>query len=189
MAIQAIPVVGSQLDRAVVAYLIANGVGLWKWTKNGDCVIAPANSLQVKTFPNLTVSSHQSEHDPIESGNEDFQVSIACKFSAAGAAQQSNPYAARVMMDATIGLMLACMLQSNDGATLDLAAANITAAGLALATSGSAQDQANNADMANFTALQVHFLGTSARGRPDEAGCDWVHISGFKIIACPSAIN
>jgi hypothetical protein len=189
MAITAIPVIGSQLDRAIVAYLIANGVGLWRWTKQGDCVIWPADGLAVRTYPNVTVWSHRSTHTPVLTGIEEFETSITCKFSAAGAVQAANPYAIRVARDAILGLALACMLQSDDGSTLDATARAITAAGRALVTKGTAQEQANNADMAAFTCLHVYYLGTTARGLPEEEGCDWVEVRGFRISACPSAID
>ena len=188
MAIQAIPNVGTQLDRAIVAYLIANGVGLWRWTKIGDCVVWPADGLAIKTYPNITVWSHQSTHTPVLTGIEEFDTTVTCKFSAAGAAQQANPYSVRVARDAILGLMLACMLQSDDGATLDATAKAITTAGRALATAGTDQEKTNNADMAQFTCLHVYYHGTISRGKPDEAGCDWVEMRGFKISACPTAI-
>ena len=85
-AIAPLPNVGTQLDRAIAAYLIANGVGLWKWTKAGDCVVWPADGLSVKTYPNVVSWSHRSTHSPVPTGIEEFETNVTMKFSAAGAA-------------------------------------------------------------------------------------------------------
>ena len=185
-----LPNVAGQLDRACAAYLIGNGVGVWKWTKAGDCVIWPADALAIKTYPNITIRSPRSRHTPELTGIEEFQeVVFTCKFSLAGSRQSDNPFAFRVARDLILGKMLACMLQSSDNRTLDATARAITTAGRALATSGTDQEQANNADMANFTCLHVYYLGTLDRGLANEEGCDWGEVRGFRISACPSAIN
>lgn len=181
--------VGSQLDRAVTAYLISNGVGKWKVQNPGDCTVSPADGLAISTYPHVIVLSHSSTHDPAPTGDEAFMVRIICKFGVAGARQQANPYAARVARDAIVGLMLTLMLQTDDNATLDLTAANITAAGRALAADADPLIAANNADMANFTALHVGYHGTTTRGDPDQEGCAWVEIREFRITACPTAID
>lgn len=190
MAIAPLANPGSMLDRGIAAYLISQGIGLWRWTKNGDCVIFPADALAIKTYPNIGVLSHVSQHDPAPSGIEQFHVILSCKFSLAIAPNQNvNPYASRVSRDNLIGMVMAAMTQSDDGATLDLTARLITQAGRALATTGTEQEQQNNADMVNFTALHVHYLGTLARGEPDEVGADWVEQRGFGISVSPSAID
>jgi hypothetical protein len=180
---------GSQLDRAITAFLIQNGIGKWAVQNKGDCIIVPADSLEIKTYPNVTVWSHSSQHDPVQTGNEYFQVRITCKFSAAGAKQSANPYAARVARDKIVGTLMAAMMQSSDNSTLDYTAMLITQAGNAMATSGTIEQQANNADMTQFTCLHVYYLGTESRGEPDEAGCDWVEVRSFKITCAPSAID
>ena len=181
MAITPLPNVGGMLDRAVCAYLIANGVGTWQNT-------FPSDSLETRVFPNITVLSHSSEQSYTPSGDETFHTSITVKYSAAGTQQSANPYAARVARDALIGQVMYLMSLSDDGATGDYTAAQIQAAGQALATSGSAQEQANNADMANFSCLHLYFEGSS-RGNSDEPGVAWVEARNFRIIAAPSALS
>jgi hypothetical protein len=180
---------GSQLDRSLVAYLVSQGIGVWELEDAGDVVISPADGLAVQTFPNITVASMSSQHTPMLTGIEEFTTHIMVKYSVAGALQQANPFAVRVARDYTIGLVMAAMMQSADNATLDATAALITAAGRALATSGTAQEQANNADMANFTCQHVYYNGTVGRGKPDEKGCDWVETRGFRIIVSPTFLT
>ena len=175
----ATPNPGSQLDRAVVAYLTNQGVGA------GGVNVSPADSLGTKSYPSVTVISRNSQHTPMLTGNEEFQVDITCLFSAAGGQQSVNPDGLRVVRDSIIGLVMASMMQSSDNATLDATAALITSAGRALASTGTPQSQQNNADMANFTALHTYYLG-STRGTPDEQGCSWVEIRHFRISVAPT---
>ena len=189
---------GSQLDRAICAFLISQGVGDWAAQEPGDVIVIPADGLEIKSYPNVTVLSMSSNHDPMLTGIEVFQVHIAIKFSAtgllnqktlAGPIQQANPYSTRVARDAVVGLVMAAMMQSEDNATLDYTAGLITAAGRALATSGSDQEQANNADMTEFTCQHLYYTGTVARGKPDEEGCAWVEVRGFRVIASPTFLQ
>ena len=177
----ATPNPGSMLDRAIVAYLISIGNGLFTWA---NCY--PADSLELKQYPNTTVESHTSEHTPMLTGIEEYHVSITIRYSTVQSVNVANPYAARVARDALVGTVMAAMMQSADGATLDATAALITAAGVALATSGTQTQQQNNADMVNFSCQHVYFLG-SQRGKPDEAGTDWVEKRNFRISVSPTA--
>lgn len=182
MALTPTPNPGSMLDRGICAYLTAQGVGA-----NG-VYIAPADSLGTKSYPSVTVISRSSQHTPMLTGNEEFQVDIICAFSAAGGQQSQNPDGLRVTRDLIVGLVMASMMQSNDNATLDATAAAITAAGRALASTGTPQQQQNNSDMQNFTALHCYFSG-STRGQPDEAGCAWVEIRHFRISVAPTFLQ
>ena len=181
MALEAIGNCGGMLDRSIAAYLISQGCGTW-------ANILSSDSLQIKGYPNATILSHQSVQDEVLTGNERWQVTITAKYSAVQSVNAPDKYAARVARDQFVGLITAAMLQSDDGATLDATAAMITAAGRALATTGTPQQQADNADLVNFTCLHVHFLG-STRGIPDEEGCAWVEVRRFEIVAAPTALE
>ena len=174
----------------MAAYFVASGIGVWKWQKAGDVIIVPSDGLSVKTFPSITIESHTSTHDPQVTMNELFHTDIVCKFGVTASQGPGvvNPYSVRVARDALIGQVMAAMSQSDDGATLGATSASITQYGRALATTGTAQEQENNADMAEFTCLATYYEG-SARGKPSEPGCAWIEIRHFRIECCPTAIN
>lgn len=168
-----IPNFGSQLDRAIVAYLIAMGAGTAADT-------FPAYQSGTKKLPNTTIRAFQSQHEVKGSGNEVYNVSIQSKFPAAVQPGQSNPHANWLGSDRRIGLILAAMLQTDDGETLRKVATDITTAGRALAVS----DPTNNSDMAEFTLEEIYFRG-SARGTPEEDATAFVEVRNFECHGCP----
>ena len=182
---------GSMLERALANYFVAGGIGVWAITVAGQTLITPADNTAVLPYPNIKILAHTSMHDPQQTGNEVYDVVITAKFSLAGNPNPANPFGARVARDLAIGqVMYAMMLSSgeNGNMPLDQTVANITQYGRAVATQGSVQEQANNADMAEFTCFAVYFTG-SARGIPDGEGNAYAEVRHFKIEVCPSAIN
>lgn len=169
---------GSQLDRAICAYLIAQGCGT-----AGN--ISPANSQPVNAYPTITVKSFSSEQDPVLTGRESYQVQIQCKTSAATETNDPNPAARAAQSDALVGQVMAAMLQSDDQNTLDYTARAITTAGRALATGLNILPDSNNADMLDFTLDHLYWIGTQ-RGEPDDDGSAWVEIRTFKCNGSPS---
>lgn len=178
MALPSIPNVGSQLDRAVAAYLAGLGI-------NGGAVY-PAFSVATKTYPVVKVVSRQSSQDPELTGNEKFRVNIEVRQSAASAAKPVNLESQRVALDLLVGQIMAAMMQTQDGGTLDYVCALITAAGISLSTTGTATQKANNADMAAFSCLYMRYIGAT-RGEPEEENLAWVEIRTFEITAAPVA--
>jgi hypothetical protein len=177
MPITAIPNVGSQLDRAIVAYLISVEAGTADDT-------FPANGTGDKELPNTIVRSTGSTHAPMEGGNEQWTVSIMVRASAVDPETGEPSESARVALDNRVGLVLAAMLQSEDGQTLNFTADAITTAGRALAVS----DPTNNADMDQFTCQAVYYNGAQ-RGNPDGEDAVWVEMRNFTIHCCPTALS
>ncbi len=179
MPLTPLPNVGSQLDRAIVAYLISVEAGTAANTYPSYCSTD-------KVFPNTTVKSHASAHDPDLTANEIFNVAIMAKFNARE--ETANPEAKRKAADERIGLIMAALLQSDDGQTLKATARAITAAGRALATSDNATVAANNADMADFTLQHWYYKG-AVRGTPEDESCAWVEVRNFQATASPSNVD
>ncbi len=111
-------------------------------------------------------------------------VDIQCKFPAAHQPGQSPTFINRVEMDKRVGLVMAAMLQSSDGESLDATATAINDAGRALAGT----DPANSSDMAAFTLQKLYYKG-AVRGEPDEEGVSWVEVRNFECHGCPSNVD
>ncbi len=181
MPIEPLPNNGTQIERALRAWFIAHAAG----TKN-DLFISNDSRDRPQILTDIFATS--SRHDPENTGNEIWSVSIQNKFPAAIQPGQNNPEAHRVAIDARVGLQMAALAQTDDNCTLNFTAAGISTAGRSLATAGSTRDQANNADMADFTCLFVRYLGAS-RGRPDDDSCSWVEVRNYEITACPYNVD
>jgi len=79
---------------------------------------------------------------------------------------------------------------SNGGQDYNVTRDGITSAGRALKNSGTAVEQANNWDMADFTCLFVRYSGAS-RGHPSDGDGrldrnSWVESRRYQITACAS---
>lgn len=170
MSLTALPNVGSQLDRAIIAYLISLEVGT---SEN----IYPAHTSIEKVLPSITVKSYSSSHEQ-QSGVENYQVSIQCMAEAV--IDSSTP----TVIDNLVGLVMAAMLQSEDGETLDYTAAQITETGRALAVS----DPDSNADMADFTLNHLYYKGAQ-RGKPDDDNSIWAEVRNFEAHVSPSNLG
>lgn len=201
MPVAAIPNNGSQVERATRAWLIdatSDNPDGYRLTQSQIFIV---NDSRDRPDPSdvsglIDIFAKQSQDYPEFSGNEEWEVEIRCKFPARTQPGGSNTELNRLIIDRVVGLVDACMrLQSNSGGPrnkYNATVAGITSAGRALKTAGTAQDQANNADMDQFTCLKVRRLGHT-RGNPkDDEGTDttlWLEILHFKIEACPVAIT
>jgi hypothetical protein len=196
---QFIPNVGSQIDRALQAYFLANQANpqpIIAPTYNGGIFLTLDNSD--RSNPCRTIFAHDAQESVKFSGSQEFTVLITDQFEALVQPGQSNPGFNRVSIDLQVGIMMALMMQSADGDDLDATMRNITDAGRALAVFGAgglaqtAQIAQNNADMATFTCMFVEPFGQK-RGHPtnDEGIADrthWVEQRSFRITAAPSLI-
>lgn len=193
-----IPNNGSQVERAIRAWLVectSGNIGITKLTND---VMFVTNDSRVR--PNLDglvgildIFAERSEHDPVHSGNEIWNVTLRGKFHATVQPGQSNAQFNRVQIDQLIGVVDAAMRQTNDGQNMDATQDGITDSGRALATTGTAQERADNADMAEFTCLYVWYVGAS-RGHPnDDDGYKdaawWIEERRYRVTACPIAID
>lgn len=172
---------GSQVDRAICAFLIANGCG-------DASSVNPSYSVETNKYPVTIVKAYQSQHDPMLTGREVYQVHIQMKESAVSASGEPNPEFNRTRIDALAGAVMACMMQSDDGNTLDYTAGLITAAGRALNTGSPLPSGQNNADMSDFTIDHIYFKG-SQRGTPDDDGSAWVEVRIFEVHGCPANVD
>lgn len=180
-AVTAIPNNATQVERAIRAWLIECAAGT-----ADDIYIS--NDSRERQFPITDIIAQESKHHPENTGTEIWQVTIQHKFPAANQPGQTNLGKNRVQMDDRVGKQMAAMLQSNDNLTLNATWEGITTSGRLLATTGSAQEQANNADMADFTCLFVRYMGAT-RGKPDDDSCAWVEVRNYEVTAANFAIN
>lgn len=172
---------GSQLDRAICAFLIANDCG-------DESNVNPSYSIATNAYPITTVKSYQSQHDPMLTGRDVYQVEIEMKQSAVTASGNPNPEFNRAEIDALVGAVMAAMMQSNDANTLDYTARQITLAGRALNTGSILTDGQNNSDMSDFTVDHIYFKG-SQRGDTDEEGTAWIEKRTFECHGCPANVD
>ena len=196
---QFIPNIGSQIDRALKAYFLANQA-------NPQPIVAPdwdggiflTLDNKDRSNPCRTIFAHDAQESVRFSGNQEFTVEIIDQFEALVQPNQANAGFNRVAIDNQVGIMMALMMISSNGDDLDQTVSNITNAGRALATFGagglsySAKQAQNNADMAQFTCLFVEPFGQK-RGHPtnDDGIANrthWVEQRTFKITAAPSFI-
>lgn len=177
--------VGSQLDRAIRAFLISMGCG-------GVDNINTGYSTTVNTYPNAVVKSIQSTHAPENTGVEVYTVQIQARQSAVTEVGEPNPEGKRVELDGFIGQILAAMMQTSDGFTFDATAALITTAGQGLATSDGSPagdlSAQNNADMAEFTLDHLYYKGAT-RGQPDDESAAWIEVRNFECHAYASSAH
>lgn len=172
----------SKLDRAIVARLRDQGV----------CTnIYPANSSDVREFPNVTVWSHAGTQDPAFTGTYRFRVDIHVQYQAAVQQEEVNPEANRVALDALTDSVYAALMESDNGYDLQATAGLITASGNALAAAADTTDEAilraaNNADMAEFTCQQWLEAGLDG-GIPDDGSTSWREILQFDAVAAGKA--
>ena len=163
----------SKLDRAIVAYLIAQGVG-------DNTNIFPANSSRDRALPNLTIHASGGSPEFPLSGTYRFNVRVICKYP--GAIQPTdeltNYETNRLAADELFASAVDALMQGETGtSTLAVTATAITTAGRALADS----DPANHADMADFTCIQWLDTGFDG-GVPEEESSTWAEIATFQAV-------
>jgi hypothetical protein len=156
--IQPAPNIGSQIERAVIAYLK---------TAFGDDASQYnfyfSNDWKKRVAPCIDVLAHKSTETIPHTRNESYMVRIDARWKGNNEAGQENPDANWVSINNFIGVIMAAMSVTDNGNANRVpivTAADITTAGNALATAGSQQDNENNADMADFVAEYVEFKGS-----------------------------
>lgn len=172
--IDPLPNIGSQIERAVAAYLTSVGAG----TEHQNFI---SNDSRDHQFPSNTIHAHKSVEEVRNSRIEAYQVQITSAFPAANQPGQSNPLMNRVQVDKWVGKVMAALSQRDTGQRDYRATATaITAAGRALYVA----DPVNDWDMADFTCQHIHFVG-SVRFHEDGAGSTFVEVRSFEIHAVP----
>lgn len=171
----------SKLDRAIVAYLISLAD-----PKVGTAAdILPAYMSSDKPVLSTVVQSSQGPEDPPFTGNHNMAVKVRIKVPAANQPGQTNPMANRVVLDARSAATFDAFHQTANNCDYGETARLISAAGRALATSGTVTDQANNADMVDFTCQWIQDMSI-AGGEPDDEATAFVDVITFSARCCPS---
>ena len=190
----------SKNDRAIVAYL-ASALPVRNDAATGKPVlyVFPAlwsAELSFANGPILRVRSH-SGHPQSETrmgGTYNFQVEICAEGPAVNQDGQQNPADQRLDLDSLLSLAAdALSLSGDDGQTLQATADAITDAGRLLATTGTAQQLGNNADMVNYT-LQYWYPSLLDGGNPRAEGgaadtTAWKEIIGYEAICCAANVS
>ena len=158
--IPAVPNVGSQIERAMIAYFMdAYGSA---FIEQQGLNFYTSNDFKKRVTPCISVLASHSEESPTYSMDKDFYVAVEATWTGQNEVGSENPESNRVEIDNLIGVAEAALSQTTTGqdrqATCD--ALNFFGRALAVdASNGSdpvqVQEAANNADMANFTALRI----------------------------------
>ncbi len=157
-----VPNTGSQIERAVIAYLkVAFGADAALYQFNFS------NDWAKRVAPLIDVLAHKSVETVPHTRNESYQVRIEAKWKGNSEAGAPNPDSNWVSINAFIGVIMAAMSSySASSPVYEYVAQQITAAGRALAVDASAGADpaqvltaANNADMAAFTCEYVEYKG------------------------------
>jgi len=179
-----VPNVGSQIERAVLAYLT--------WAFGDDAAnyqFLFSNDWVIRQPPYVEVLAHKSAEQPVNSRDETYQVRIECKWKGNNEAGQSNPDVNWAAINDFIGVVMAAMSQTdNNGQDYAATCALINQYGRALATAGDATAQENNADMTDFTCLRIRFMG-SQRAEAAEGSFFIKEVRNFEIDACASNVD
>ena len=195
-----VPNVGSQIERAVIAYLkscfiAANIEGLTSDKLN----FYFSKDWATRTPPLIDVLAHKSKENPPHTRNEDYQVKIMAEFPGVNQPGVQNTESNWMQLNNMIGLVMAALSQTDSetdvSAGARVTAGLITQSGRALAVDASngtdpvqVQDAANNADMADFTCTYVEFIGSQRAEVSD--GTIWIkEVRNFEMRACPSNVD
>jgi hypothetical protein len=177
----------SKLERAIVAYLVSKGCGT-----NLD--IFPFESLRDRSLflpgstGNTTIQTSTALVDIQFTGNYRIPVLVSVQGSISQGPGATNPGGPRVAFDGRVAVTGDFLNQTDNGQNLQATATDITAAGRLLATTGSAQEQANNADMVDFT-INGWFEKGFGKGEAKEANAAWEIVLLFECVCCPANVD
>ena len=168
-------------DRAVRAYIadVVSGCGVTIpiYIRNDS------RSRDVVGGPGLVdVDSTLGNENPPGSGNYDIQVMVRAKFPAALQPNQADIDGNRVLMGKLQDAVVNQLHQTDNGQDYFATAYGITAAGNALTTAGTAQQQADNADMGDYSCLSVvHTTITGGNGSKQQNDLNFYELCNFKV--------
>lgn len=182
----------SKHNRAVCAWLASQGCGVMYENIFPD----ESGTDSTRTFPNVTVTSPFAKVEVQNTGVKRIVTKSVVRGSASPIEGQPAGQA-RVNFDNLCAKVSDAFSLSLTGVDYDYVAAQISAAGRALAVpvDGSpeaAQFAANNSDMVNYTCQYVE-NPTEGDGEIDasdiNAGCSWRDVYAFDAIACASNVD
>ena len=180
-----LPNLGSQLDRALRALFVAGAA-----VKPAQVFIA--NDWRERELPLLEIVSRRGEPSAAFHGSLDYIVELHFKFPANPPKGHRNPESYQHELDRFIGGCTWLLYQADPNQGLPAVCQELTLAGRALAAAGSTAQQANNADMAGFTAQYI-VPGEEERGYPtSDQGPDtscWLESRTYRITACSAVVT
>lgn len=182
--IAAIPNVGSQIERAIVAYFV-DAYGAAFIAAQGFNFYT-SNDFKVRETPCISVLASHSEESPTYSMDKDFFVTVEAVWKGNNEIGVVNPESNRVSIDNLIGVAEAALCQTTTGQNRQATCDAINLFGRALATGA---DAANNADMVNFTCLKVMSMGDRRAEKNAQGGVNLREVRTFKVSACPSNVD
>lgn len=178
----------SKLARAISAYLISEGCG------SVDDILPYHSALKKRPLPNTTIDFLTvANPEPELTGNNRVTVAIIIRSSTSLPVGEPNSDAPWVAHNARIDSHRAALMKTSDNCTLRATATAINEAGRDLATDheldeSETQRAANNADMVNFTLIEIHDAGLGT-GKADEGGNYYEDVLLFSCLACESNVD
>lgn len=181
MASDYIPNLGSQIDRALMALFIADEA------VTADQVFVVTDFRERPEPPILDIKTVSCQPVVPFTGVCECNVDLFFKFNAVVPEGDADSGSYRAAMDMFVGKACYSLFRGDYSDGMPEVCDALTQAGRALATAGTAEDQANNADMTGFTVSRVT-PGMESRGFPisEEGGVDgsyWVEKRSFTILA------
>lgn len=173
--------VGSQLERAMAAYFVTQEIA------TADQIYI-SNDVKKRSFPTIDIFAHTSTEEVAHSRIEAYQVRVKCQLQSAVQQGETNPGLHWKDINVQVGRVMAAMSLVDDQNDFTRTAISITTAGRLLATTGTAQEQSNNSDMADFTCQYVQFMG-SKRAEQNEQGIAFCEIRNFLIHAANANVD
>ena len=192
--IPAVPNVGSQIERAMVAYFMdAYGAA---FIEQQGLNFYTSNDFKRRETPCISVLASHSEESPTYSMDKDFYVAVEATWTGQNEVGSENPDSNRVEIDNLIGVAEAAMCQTTTGQDRQATCTALNLFGRALAVDASngsdpvqKQDAANNADMVNFTCLKVMSMGDRRADKIASGAIILREVRTFKVSACPSNVD
>ena len=163
----------SKNDRAIAAYLIANGVGT-------AADVFPGKTASAKVIPCTVIYSDRGNEVAPFSATYELETAVMVKTRAGvdeGAGPQDSRLASELRVAETFDLFHIAVDSS-----AELLAANITSAARALAIA----DPANNADLADYTAIGMR--SKTIEAGQEEDGDAWIDTLHITVVCAPSDI-
>ncbi len=169
----------SKLERAIVAYIIAQSAG-------SDSDTLPGKRSGVKTLPVTIAWAKHYDREPAHGTEFMCDLTISCKYSApldVGQLGDDN----RAGADLRAGKVFGCFTEPDPNSGNDIPDA-ITAAARAKATADDAlEPKGPDVDLADFTCLNI--AGESGDSDANEAGNVWIDSMELKIRCSPYNVS
>lgn len=171
----------SKLDRAIVAYL--------KTVSGVTANIFPSNYSGERSLPLTDVNSSQGPEDPMFTGNHIMSTRIRIECQAANQPGQTNPNRNRAVLDGYVDKTFdAFHIVAAGDQDYRETARLITVAGRLLASTGTAQEQAGNVDMLDFTCQYLQGI-IYVGGAPEEESNSFIEIMTLQCRCCAANVE